>query len=168
MIREIRINYIFADDPTWEKLMLACDELGWNKSTIVKQCLHGFFHRDGEFYANAGILDAQYRGMSEEEYFKTLRDAREEDLPRYQQGRPGFGVSPIDAIDPIPTDPDYKRSYNTIGLSAYNYVLLKVARIVDGGSMIQVISRMVVKHLNDNWETVYQPQIDRDHRCKFK
>lgn len=168
MIREMRINYIFAEDSTWEKLMLACDELGWNKSTIVKQCLHGFFRRDGEFYANAGILDAQSRGMSEEDYFKTLRDGSEDDLDRYLAGRPGFGASPIDAIPPIPTESAYKRTYNTIGLSAYNYVLLKVARIVDGGSMVQVVSRMLVKHFNDNWETVYQPQIDRDHNCRFK
>jgi hypothetical protein len=168
MIRELRINYIFADDPTWEKLLLACEELGWNKSTIVKQCLHGFFRRDGEFYADAGILDAQSRGMSEEEYFKTLRDGSEDDLTRYSKGRPGFGASPLDAIEPIPTDPAYKRKYNTIGLSAYNFVLLKVARIVDGGAMVQVVSRMIVKHLDDNWETAYQLQIDRDRNCKFK
>lgn len=168
MIRELRINYIFAEEATWEKLMLACEELGWNKSAIVKQCLHGFFRRDGEFYANAGIIDAQARGMSEEDYFRTLRDGSEEDLARYVNGRSGFGASPIDAIVPIPTNPENKRSYNTIGLSAYNYVLLKVARIVDGGPMVQVISRMIVKHFQDNWEKTYQPQIERDRLCKFK
>jgi hypothetical protein len=168
MIRELRINYIFAEQQTWERLMLACDELGWNKSAIVKQCLHGFFRRDGEFYADAGIIDAQARGMSEEEYFKTLRDSSEEDLQRYINGRPGFGASPIDLILPINSSVENKRSYNTIGLSAYNYVLLKVARVVDGGSMIQVVSRMIVKHLNDNWEKFYWPQIERDRLCKFK
>lgn len=168
MICELRINYIFADDPTWAKLMLACEELGWNKSTIVKQCLHGFFRRDGEFYADAGILDAKSRGMAEEDYFKTLRDKSEEDLARYLEGRPGFGKSPLDEIPPLPTESAYKRKYNTIGLSAYNYVLLKVARIVDGGTMVQVVSRIVVKHLADNWETAYQVQIDRDRKCKFK
>jgi hypothetical protein len=168
MIREFRINYIFADDPTWEKIMLACDELGWNKSTIIKQCLHGFFRRDGGFYADAGILDAQSRGMTEEEYFRTLRDQSEEDLARYLLGRPGFGKSPIDEIAPIPSESGYKRKYNTIGLSAYNFVLLKVARIVDGGTMVQIVSRMIVKHLSDNWDTAYQPQLDRDYRCKFK
>lgn len=168
MIRELRINYIYADDPTWEKLMLACEELGWNKSTIVKQCLHGFFRRDGAFYAKAGILDAQWRGMTEENYFKTLRDGSEDDLARYVAGRPGFGASPIDAIAPVYQETNYKRTYNTIGLSAYNYVLLKVARIVDGGTMVQVISRMLVKHLNDNWEPVYQIQIDRDRNCRFQ
>lgn len=148
--------------------MLACEELGWNKSTIVKQCLHGFFERDGAFYAKAGILDAQSRGMAEEDYFRILRDGSEDDLARYVAGRPGFGASPIDAIAPVLQKANYKRTYNTIGLSAYNYVLLKVARIVDGGTMVQVISRMLVKHLNDNWEPVYQIQIGRDRNCKFQ
>lgn len=147
--------------------MLACRELGWNKSTIVKQCLHGFFRRDGAFYANAGKLDAQSRGMSEEDYFRVLRDASEDDLARYISGRPGFGAAPIDAIAPISQEPEFKRPYNTIGLSAYNYVLLRIARIVDGGSMVQVISRMVVKHLDDNWDTIYQPQIDKDNQCRL-
>jgi hypothetical protein len=167
MIRELRVNYLFVEDTTWEKLTLACDELGWNKSSIVKQALHGFFRRDGAFYADAGILDAQSRGMSEEEYFRTLRDSSEDDLARYTAGRPGFGASPIDAIAPVPQESKYRRAYNTIGLSAYYYVLLKVARIVDGDSMVQVISRMVVKHFDDNWAVSYQPQIERDRNCRF-
>lgn len=168
MIREMRINYIFADDATWNRLRLACDELGWNKSTIVKQTLHGFMRRDGAFYAEAGIKDAEARGMAEEEYFRILRDKSEEHLSRYLAGRPAFGMAPIDAIAPISSDRAFKRQYNTIGLSAYNFVLLKVARIVDGGSMVQVVSRMIVKHFQDNWQTAYQPQIDRDRRCNFK
>lgn len=148
--------------------MLACTELGWSKAAIAKQCLHGFFRRDGDFYANAALIDAKARGMSEEDYFKILRDGSEEDLDRYIDGRPAFGAAPIDEIAPIPSLSENRRSYNTIGLSAYNYVLLKVARIVDGGSMTQVISRMIVKHLDDHWEKSYFSQIERDRLCKFK
>lgn len=168
MIRELRINYIFAEPETWDKLSLACNELGWNKSLIVKQCLHGFFRRDGEFYADAGVIDAQARGMTQEEYFRILRDGSEDELSRYINGRPGFGASPVDLIPLVPSGAKNKRGYNIIGLSAYNYVLLRVARIVDGGSMIQVVSRIIVKHLNDNWEKSYLPQIERDRMCRFK
>ena len=167
MIKEIRINYLLCTDETWQQVTLACDELGWNKSSIVKQMLHGFFRRDGEFYARAGILDAEARGMTEEEYFRCLRDESEEALSPYTGNRPLFGQSPIDTIPPLATDENLKRKYNTIGLSAYNSVLLKVARIVHHDSFVQIVSRMIVKHLADNWETVYQPQIDRDHKCKF-
>ena len=105
--------------------------------------------------------------MTEAEYFKTLRDGSDEDLPRYLGDRPLFGQTPIDTIPLLPSEDPLKRKYNTIGLSAYNYVLLKAARIVHEGSFVQLVSRMIVKHLADNWETVYQPQIDRDHNCKF-
>lgn len=167
MICELRVNYIYADDSVWEKLTLACQELGWNQSSIVKQCLHGFFRRDGRFYAEAGRIDATARGMTEEEYFVCLRDQSEEDLRPYQNGRPAFGAAPIDLIAPTPTDPVFRRTHHTIGLSAYYFVLLKVARIVDGGSMVQVISRMLIKHFQDNWESSYLPQIERDRACRF-
>lgn len=167
VIREIRINYILATDENWHRITLACEELGWNKSAIVKQMIHGFCRRDGEFYARSGIMDAGARGMTEEEYFNCLRDGSEEDLLPYTADRPLFGQSPIDAVPPLPTEDSLKRRYNTIGLSAYNFVLLKVARIVHHDSFVQIVSRMIVKHLSDNWEVVYQPQIDRDRKSKF-
>jgi len=167
VIKEVRLNYILATSENWQRITLACDELGWNKSAIVKQMLHGFFRRDGKFYAEAGIMDAAARGLTEEEYFNCLRDEGEEALRPYTGDRPLFGQSPIDATPPLPTDDSLKRKYNVIGLSAYNFVLLKVAKIVHRDSFVQVVSRMIVKHLNDNWEAVYQPQIDRDRTSKF-
>jgi hypothetical protein len=167
VIKEVRLNYILATDENWKRIELACDELGWNKSAIVKQMLHGFFHRDSAFYARAGLLDAEARGMSEEDYFNCLRDRSEDELHPYAGDRPLFGQSPIDTVPTLPTDESLKRKYNTIGLSAYNYVLLKVARVVHHDSFVQIVSRMIVKHLNDNWDTVYQPQIDRDQHSKF-
>lgn len=167
VIREMRINYVFATPETWEKIELACDELGWSKASILKQMIHGFMAVDGVFYARAGILDAKARGMSEEDYFRALRDGSDEDLARYIAGRPAFGKAPIDDIDLISSTDEYKHRYNVIGLSAYNYVLLRVAQIVDGGAMVQVVSRMLVKHLQDKWQSNYQLQIDRDKRCKF-
>jgi hypothetical protein len=167
VIKEVRLNYILASDENWERIELACDQLGWSKSAIVKQMLHGFFRRDGAFYARAGLMDAEARGMSEEDYFNCLRDRSEGDLRPYTGDRPLFGQSPIDTVPPLSTDDCLKRKYNTIDLSAYNYVLLKVARIVHHDSFVQVVSRMIVKHLADNWESSYQPQIDRDRLSKF-
>ena len=167
VIRELRINYVFATPETWQKVELACTELGWSKASILKQMLHGFMHVDGSFYAEAGRKDAKARGMSEGDYFKVLRDGSIEDLPRYLAGRPAFGKAPIDDIDPIEVSDDNKHRYNVIGLSAYNYVLFRVASIVDGGSFVQLVSRMIVKHLADKWESNYQNQIERDKACKF-
>lgn len=168
MQRELRINYILATDSDWERINLACSELGWNKSTILKQFIHGFFRRYRDYYADAGILDAEHRGISQEQHFTILRDQGEKDLPRYRLGRPGFGVSPIDSIDPLPEDTNLRRHYNTISLSSYYFVLLRVARIVDGGAMSQLVSRIVVSHLTDNWADAYQTQIDRDQVCRYR
>jgi hypothetical protein len=169
MLRSLRVNYILADDTTWERLMLACDELGWTKKLIVKQAIHGFCRRDGDFYAQAGVQDARARGMTEQDYFKVLRDGSPDDLAPYlENSPPKFGVSPLMTVPLLPTGSEYKRPYNYIDLSAYNYVLVRVAHIVERGSLIQVISRMVVKHLEDNWTTAYQLQIDRDRECRFR
>jgi hypothetical protein len=167
VIKELRINYILVNPETREKIELACSELGWSKASIIKQMLHGFMRRDGRFYAEAGIKDAAARGMSEEDYFKTLRDGKIEELSRYIAGKPGFGKTPIDDIPIIETTSETKYRYNLVGLSAYNYVLVRVAQIVDTEPLVQVISRMIVKHLSDNWEASYQPQIERDKQCKF-
>lgn len=168
MLRSLRITYVLADDATWDKLMLACDELGWTKKLIVKQALHGFCRRDGEFYAQAGIKDAQARGMTEQDYFRTLRDGVPGDLRPYDADPPKFGVSPLMTVLPLPTDLDYRRNYSSIELSAYNYVLVRVACIVERTSLVQVVSRMIVKHLEDNWAIAYQSQIDRDRECRFR
>lgn len=167
MIRDLRISYVFATPETWAKVELACSELGWSKASILKQMLHGFMAVDGAFYANAGKLDAAARGMSEEDYFRTLRDLSEKQLPRYLEGRPAFGKAPIDEIDLIPPNDENRYRYNTISLSAYNCVLVKVAHIVDTGPLVQVVSRAIVKHLDDKWEKNYLPQIERDRLCKF-
>jgi hypothetical protein len=167
MIKEIRINYLFLNDESWSKLMLACDELGWNKSSIIKHCLNEFFQRHQEFYVRFGKMDAQARGMTQEDYFRVLRDRSEDDLLPYVQRRPEFRDSPLDGIALVPQHESFKRKYNVIGLFSYNYVLLKVARIVAGTSMVQVVSRSIVKHLQDDWDTTYQPEIDRDRACRF-
>lgn len=167
LIKELRVSYILATNETWEKVEFACSELGWQKTGILKQMIHGYMAVDGLFYARAGIADAAARGMSEEDYFRTLRDKDADSLPKHLNGRPAFGKTPLDDIPDVPSLPDLRRSYNIIRLSAYNLVLLRVAQIVDTGTISQVISRMVVKHLEDKWEKNYLPQIERDRRCKF-
>lgn len=150
--------------------MLACDELGWRKKDIVKQAIHGFCRRDGEFYAQAALKDAEARGMTEKDYFRTLRDGSPNDLLPYEDEEevPDFGASPLMLIPLLPTDPAYRRPYSSIDVSAYNYVLVRVACIVERAPLVQVISRMIVKHFEDNWAIAYQSQMDRDRECRFK
>jgi len=160
--KQLRINHILLGDEDWKKMLTACDELGYNKSSILKNALQGYFKRYRDFYVNAGILDAKARGITSSEHFITLRDASEDALPHYLDSLPLFGQSPIDTIAPIPNEEGNKRKYNIVELSAFNFVLLRVGKIVHRDSYSQMVGRMVKVHLIDNWESVYLPQMARD------
>lgn len=167
-IKELRINHVLLGDDDWEKLMKACEELGYNKSSILKNALQAYFKRYRDFYVKAGIADAQARGITSSEHFLILRDRSEEDLPPYLKSLPLFGQSPIDTIPPIPVEEKYRRKYNTIELSRFNYVLLRVGHIVHRDSYPQMIGRMVRTHLIDNWDSAYLPQIERDAKEDYE
>lgn len=167
MIKEFRIAYVLLSDDDWAKLLEACDELGYDKSSIVKNALQGFFKRYRDFYVNAGLADAEARGISSSQHFMILRDKAEEDLPQYIKALPLFGQSPIDTIPPLPQDEKLRRKYNTIKLSAFNYVLLRVAHLVHRDSYPQMVGRMVRSHLQDNWVDAYLPQIERDKQNDY-
>ena len=168
VIKELRINHVLVLDEDWEKLMLACEELDYDKSSIIKNGLQGFFRRYHDYYVRAGILDAEARGMATSEHFTILRDKSEDDLLPYGDKFPDFGKSPIDLIPPLPKDPQYRRGYNTIKLSRYNFVLLRVAHIIYRDSYPQIVGRMIRSHLADNWESAYLPQIARDKLNDYK
>lgn len=168
MPREIRINYLYGTPITWERFDLACEELGWANKSLVQQCLQAFFKKNREFYVKAGYSDADARGLIASDYYRLLRDEPDEALPRYTKGRPGFGVTPLDEVDLVPTDKEGQRRYNVINLSRYNYVLFKVATIVDTGPTVQLVSRIVQQHFDIYWDSNYWPQIERDRDCRFE
>ncbi|MDB9529611.1 hypothetical protein PN498_26710 [Oscillatoria sp. CS-180] len=151
-----------------ERFNSASEHVGWPYRTLVQQVIHAFFGKHRAFYIEAAIKDAEARGMQESDYYRILRDESEDELNRYISGRPGFGPAPLDPIEPISTSSEFKQKYNTITLSNYNYVLLRVARIVDTGPLTQVVSRIVDYHFSNYWESNYLFQIERDQACKFK
>jgi hypothetical protein len=168
MSRELRINYIYLDAVTFERFSLASDVVGWAYKSLVQQCLHAFLKAHRDYYVEAALTDANARGMASEDYYQTLRDGSEDDLARYLDGRPAFGATPLDDVPDIATGDENRRRYNIITLSNYNFVLLKVARIVDMGSMTQLVSRIVSQHFALYWDKNYRVQIDCDLDCKFR
>lgn len=163
-----KVNYLYFDAETGRRFDLACDELGWAYKSLVQQCLAAYFAKNRAYYVQCALTDAKARGMEPGVYYRTLRDQTEADLKPYRAGRPGFGATPLDGVDPIPTGDDTRRRYGIITLSPYNYVLLQVARLVDIGSMVQLISRIVKQHFDLYWETNYYPQIERDKNESFE
>lgn len=168
MPQTLRINFIYMKPQTMRRFNEASEHVGWPYRTLAQQVIHAFLAKHRDFYTKAALKDAEARGMNESSYYQVLRDTSEDDLGRYISGRPGFGPAPLDPIDPIPTDSEFRQKYNTITISNYNYVLLKVARIVDTGPLTQVVSRIVEHHFDTYWESNYFIQIDRDQRCVFK
>lgn len=168
MSRDLRINYIYLEPVTAERFDLASESLGWAYKSLAQQCIHAFFKVNREFYVNAALTDAEARGMTEVGYYMALRDGSEDDLDRYQAGRPGFGATPLDEVLDVATGVENRRRYNVITISNFNFVLLRVARIVDTGSMTQLVSRIIKQHFERYWEPNYKAQIDLDQACKFK
>lgn len=165
--KEERISYLYLDNETGDHFDLACSELGWAYKSLVQQCVAAFFAKNRDFYAKCAHVDAEARGMTEEAYYETLRDRSEAELSPYRAGRPAFGATPLDQIPTVETGEDNRRRYGVITLSGYNYTLLQVARIVDMGAMVQLISRIIKQHFETYWETNYLPQIERDKNKTF-
>lgn len=168
MAQEIRLNCIYMDSETRSRFDLACEELGWASKGLVTQCIQAYFKVNKDYYIEAALSDAKARGMAETDYYRILRDASEDDLNPYIAGRPAFGGTPLDPVPAVSTGEDNRKRYNTLTLSSYNLVLLRVARIVDMGPLVQVVSRIVKQHFDRYWESNYAPQIDLDKACTFK
>ena len=166
MARDISLSYLYAKPEIWERFE-AVTELGWPAKTFLQQACTAYLKVNRTYYAKAAMRDAEYREISEDEYYKTLRDSSEDDLPRYSKGTPGFDVSPLVDIELIPTGPDTRHRYNKVTLSNYNTVLLKVARIVENCPMTQLVSRILEQHLIKYWPTNYSPQFELDRQCRF-
>ncbi|MEM9906906.1 MAG: hypothetical protein AAF921_17950 [Cyanobacteria bacterium P01_D01_bin.44] len=167
MSQQIRLSYIHVEDEVWNKFELACDRLGWQSKNLLQQIVHSFFARHRDYYCRAAIADAKAREMTEQPYYETLKGGSEEDLNRYIGQRPNFGPSPLATVpDPI-ANKETRRRYNLLTLGDFNYVLLKVAMIVERASIVELTSRITLWHFNEYWEKLYLPQIQHDEQRRF-
>lgn len=167
MLQSLRISHVLIELLDWEKLTEICDELGYDKSGIVKNCLQGFFKKNRDFYAEFGVLDAKARGISSSEHFTILKERAEEDLPSYQEPPPNPSPTPLDEIYPLPLKDDYRQKLTVLKLPAFNYVLLRNAHILHKDSYPQLVGRIIRSHLTEHWEKTYFPQIEREKRNDY-
>ncbi|KPQ33010.1 MAG: hypothetical protein HLUCCA11_19820 [Phormidesmis priestleyi Ana] len=168
MGKDVRLNYVLMTDETHQRFVAACDQLGWARKSLVQQCIQSFFTEHRSFYCNAAIADAAARGIHQNQYYSLLRDGDEGKLPVYLNLRPSFGESPIATTPPVPTDTSNRRRYSTVTMGDFNYVLLKVAKLVDNDSWAGITSRIVSWHFSNYWENVYLPQIAMDEKRTFE
>lgn len=164
MSYDFRINYIYMRPETKERFDQACEEIGWALRTQAVQCLKAFSREHKDYYISCALMDAEARGMTQEEYYRVLRDEGADKLKSYIDMRPGFPPTPLDRIPPID---EIRQKYNKVSLTGYNLVLLRVAQIVDRGTMIQLVSRIIEYHFQKYWDLVYAPQIRLNQLCRF-
>lgn len=168
MGKDVRLNYVLMTDETHQRFVAACDQLGWARKSLVQQCIQSFFTEHRPFYCNAAIADAEARGIKQSEYYSLLRNGDEGNLPDYLKLRPSFGESPIATTPPVPTDTGNRRRYSIVTMGDFNYVLLKVAKLIENDSWAGITSRIVSWHFSNYWESVYLPQIAMDEKRTFE
>ena len=166
MSASIRINYIYMDSPTFDKFSMVSASLGWAYRSLAQQCIHAFFGKHRDFYAQAALEDAAARGMDAQDYYAALYEGNE--LPEYKADRPIWDVTPLGSTPCPPTIQKNRRRYNTISLGDANYVFLRAAEIVHESSTIALVSRIIKHHFDEYWARSYQPQIDLHKHMSFQ
>ncbi|WP_430714950.1 hypothetical protein [Nodosilinea sp. AN01ver1] len=162
MFCEVSVSYVYGSPETWEKYDQACNELGWNKKTLLTQLLHSYGAKELAYYQRAAEMDALARGFSSHkgEHYRLLRDWGE--LPRYADSQPPFERSPLADIPDIPTGAAGRRSFRSIRCSGRNSAILHLATIVERSNIPQTLSRIMLWHFNRYWHPGYISQLEAD------
>ena len=175
LTKGIPITNIYLPDPQWQMLELSWVHLGYSPRTIAKNALQGFFARNREYYSNAALMDAESRGMDAREHYLALREGREL-KPILEPAN--HLASPIAWVPNLMIVKN-KRRYGSVEISNFNYTLLQVAVLLDGGTIPSVISKCVYAHLGElysiepnnprssGWARSYYPQIKLNEDCCY-
>jgi hypothetical protein len=165
---EVSVSYVYGSPETWAKYDKACEELGWQKKTLLTQLLHSYGSRELAYYQGAAGMDAIARGFDSHqgEHYQLLRDWGE--LPRYVGSQPPFERSPLADIPDVPNGAAGRRSFRSIRCSGRNSVILHLATIVERSNVPQTISRIMLWHFERYWHPGYISQLEADSQLTIK
>jgi len=175
LTKEIHLTNIYLPDPQWQMLELSWVHLGYSPRTIAKNALQGFFAREKDYYSKAALMDAESRGMDAQEHYLALREGREL-KPIIKPAN--HLASPIAWVPNLVSNAN-KRRYGSVEISSFNYTLLQVAILLDGGTLPSVVSKCVYAHLGElykvetgnprssAWARSYYPQIKLNQDCCY-
>lgn len=165
--RRLRLTAIYLSPEDRDKFHRATRDVGWPEKTFIQQTIHAHLARHEAFYLRAALTDYETRGMSEQAYFAALRDEGIEALAPYPGYKPQWGETPLGAVPKVPATAENRMTYNTVTLSPYRLVMLRVAQVVYSEALTQLVSRIVTDHFLTYWERQYQRQLDADEQCRF-
>ncbi|MEM1307944.1 MAG: hypothetical protein AAGF98_00330 [Cyanobacteria bacterium P01_H01_bin.153] len=162
VFREVTTSYVYASAETWAKYDYACQELGWQKKTLLTQLLHSYGSAELAYYREAAEMDAVARGFEghQGEHYQLLRDWSE--LPKYAAAQPPFNPSPLASIPDVATDAAGRRSFSSIRCSGRNSAILHLATIIERANVPQTLSRIMLWHFDRYWEKGYLYQLEAD------
>jgi hypothetical protein len=161
---EVSVSYVYGSPEMWDRYDRACDELGWNKKTLLTQLLQSYGSKELAYYQKAAEMDAIARGFPSHqgEHYRLLRDWAE--LPRYVGSQPPFERSPLADIPDVPNGAAGRRSFRSIRCSGRNSVILHLATIIERSNVPQTLSRIMVWHFERYWHPGYVAQIEADQQ----
>mgnify|MGYP001792915614 CR=1 FL=1 len=160
----VAVSYIYAIPDTWEKYIKACEELGWNKKTLLTQLLHSYGSVHLSYYQKAAEIDALARGFKghQGEHYSLLRDWGE--LPRYTETQPAFERSPLVDIHEVSANAEYRRRIGSVNCSGRNSAILNLTTIVERSNLPQTLSRIMLWHFDHYWNRGYVLQLRSDEQ----
>jgi hypothetical protein len=165
MAEKFSLNYFYWTEETADRVAKILDMTGDQEKAFFGQVVRGYFKREHAYYVAALRQDAAARGLDPKSYAAILITGGEKNLPPYTSDRPVFPPSPI-AI--IPSVQGTEKAVNYLKLNKRNTCLLRVAQIVEGCSLAQLFSRLLVDHFRQHWEKTYLPQFEFEETLEFK
>lgn len=151
--REILTSYLVLEPKLRKKFESIIREQGWSQTKFVNAAIADYFQRNIEYYLKAAKIDAKARGYNDmgSAYYQALLD---NDLEPWggDGARPNFPDSPLKQIADAREARKNQHRLKQIRVSEYNAALLRLALEVDGLTLIQLLSRIVTWHFDQQWK----------------
>lgn len=154
------LSCIYASTDVWEQKYIQALRLGWDKTSLLRQCASPFCGEHRAYYRECAWIDAIARGYStpDGEYF--IKCATFTQLDPYTEEEPTFpGDSPLSLIEMPDISAESRRSFARYRSGAYNAAILRLACIVDKISLSHALSKILQWHFDKYWTSSYTRQL---------
>jgi hypothetical protein len=162
MPRRLSLTYYFVSQENNVRLTLFSAVSGDSMKTLVQQYVRGWISRNRQIYMDLANYDAHRRHLSLSTWANIVGTEGVHALPPPSRRVDDFKiVNPLaHVMRPELAHGAVKHTLNYINLSTQNLILFKIANHYDQDSAIGFVSRIIQEHLDRNWDSLYQPQID--------
>ncbi|MEA5466969.1 hypothetical protein [Leptothoe sp. PORK10 BA2] len=158
----LKFTYFYATDGTYAKYRAAVEACGWQQNYLLNQFTSSFVKKNLEYYQEALAKMAAAMDIPAEELYELCRSDAEPILPKYVNGHPDIGPSPLAPYWDLTTQTASRRTVGGVKMSGRNAVAFRLAAHIDRESVALTISRIAQWHLDTYWDRIYAPQLAGD------